>query len=142
MDIDPKILEEYDSRLKEKDEYIRSLTNRIEQLKEEIRQTENKIEQQELFTELTRVSEEKNVIENGTSLDIMDWIINNAETLDQAQKIQRDFIEKLSYYISKGEAEGKDVGFHLYDNKTGLPKSFPKTREFATKWLKRLRGLS
>lgn len=140
LDIDPKILEEYDSRLKEKDEYIRALTNRIEQLKEEIRQTENKIEQQELFTELTRVSEEKNVIENGTSLDIMDWIINNAETLDQAQKMQRDFIEKLSYYISKGEAEGKDVGFHLYDNKTGLPKSFPKTREFATKWLKRLRS--
>ena len=140
LDIDPKILEEYDSRLKEKDEYIQALTNRIEQLKEEIRQTENKIEQQELFTELTRVSEEKNVLENGTALDIMDWIINNAETLDQAQKIQRDFIEKLSYYISKGEAEGKNIGFHLYDNKTGLPKSFPKTREFVTKWLKRLRS--
>lgn len=140
LDIDPKILEEYDSRLKEKDEYIQSLITRIEQLKEEIRNTENVVEQQELFTQLTKASEDVNVLKNGTSLDIIDWLINNAETLEQAQRIQKDFVEKMFYYISKAESDGKQIGFHLYDSKTGLPKSFPKTREFTVKWLKRLRS--
>lgn len=134
-----EIIQQYDSKLKDKEAYIKELTDKITSLEKQLKETTNKLEQVTLLQEIKEVSDTKLTIENGTNADIMDMIINNSETLEEAAKIQQEVLKKLVDTAEKAEIENKQIGTFLYD-KDGKPKSFPKLRETLAKILKKLKS--
>ena len=83
------MIQAYDKKLADKDAYIKELADKISKLEQEIRDTTNEFEQLEKLMELRQTAKDKMIIENGTNEEIADWLIENAETLERAAKIQK-----------------------------------------------------
>lgn len=132
-------LQAYDEKLKNKDAYIKELSDKIATLEQQLKENKNVLDQADIIAELKQTSEHKLILENGTNEDYADWLVNNAETLEQASKIQNDILKK-AFDAAKYAAENKkDVGYYFKD-KDGKPKAFPKLREKLAKALKKIRS--
>lgn len=147
VDVDDSVIAEYDERLANKDKHIADLEQQIKDLEQQLQNKDlNALEKADISDELQKVAEEKYVFENGSNVDLMDWLLNNvdaptiAEVFAKQTEIQKSFLDKLISSAERAQIEGKDVGFYLKNKETGDIKAFPKTREFLAKWLKKARN--
>lgn len=147
VDVDDSLIAEYDERLANKDKHISDLEQQIKDLEQQLQNKDlNALEKADISDELQKMAEEKYVFENGSNIDLMDWLLNNvdaptiAEVFAKQTEIQKSFLDKLIASAERAQIEGKDVGFYLKSKETGDLKAFPKTREFLAKWLKKARN--
>ena len=134
-----KMVLKYDAKLKDKDAYIKELESRISDLEKQIKQAKTEIEKAALSKELKDVADKKLVIESGSNVDIMDYIVRNTSTLEEAAKIQDDILQKLVSTAVKAQEEGKKVGYYVY-NENGELKPFPEASKKLAKTLKKLKS--
>lgn len=124
-----ELLEEYDSKLKDKDAYIKELSDKLVELENRIKESDNKIEQLELMKEAKEVADAKLTIINGTNEDLLDWIINNVEDVARAMKIQESVVKKLIDKAEVASLNDKEIGVYMYDS---------KTKQLMPEWQKKL----
>lgn len=130
----------YVPEMANKKEFVKQLDKEISDIEEQIKTAETDSDAAELNNQLDKTIEKRIVMSEGTNEEIMDWVIKNEDIVTKASKLQKEVFEQM---VEKGELaqkKGKKAVTILVDEKTGLPKPFPKTTQFIEKNVKRLKS--
>lgn len=132
-------LQEYDQKLKNKDAYIKELSDKIASLEQQLKESKNVLEQSQITEELKQTSEQKLILESGDNAAYADWLVQHAETLEQASKMQQDILKKAFDAAERVAETGQEIGFYV-KKADGKPKAFPKIREKIATICKKLKS--
>lgn len=131
----------YVPEMKNKENFIKQIDEDIAKIESQIDDAKDSVEKAALNKELKDATEKRMVMDKGTNEDIMDWVITNEDIVNRASKIQKEIFEQMVDKAEKAaETPGKKAITILVDEKTGLPKPFPKATQWIEKNVKRLKS--
>ncbi len=131
----------YVPEMKNKENFIKQIDEDIAKIESQIDDAKDSIEKAALNKELKDATEKRMVMDKGTNEEIMDWVITNEDIVNRASKIQKEIFEQMVDKAEKAaETPGKKALTILVDDKTGLPKPFPKATQWIEKNVKRLKS--
>ena len=130
----------YVPEIKNKADAIKQIDNNIAKIEQQIDNANDDIERAALNKELKDQTDKRIVIEKGTNEEILDWAITNEDIVSRAAKIQKDVFEQMVEKAELAAEHGKKAVTILVDEKTGLPKPFPKTTQAIEKTVKSLKS--
>ena len=131
----------YVPEMKNKEKFVKQIDEDIAKIESQIDNTKDFVEKAALNKELKDATEKRMVMDKGTNEDIMDWVITNEDIVNRASKIQKEIFEQMVDKAEKAaETPGKKALTILVDDKTGLPKPFPKATQWIEKNVKRLKS--
>ena len=131
----------YVPEMKNKEKFIKQIDEDIAKIESQIDDAKDSVEKAALNKELKDVTEKRMVMDKGTNEEIMDWVITNEDIVNRASKIQKEIFEQMVDKAEKAaETPGKKAITILVDEKTGLPKPFPKATQWIEKNVKRLKS--
>lgn len=131
----------YVPEMKNKEKFIKQIDDDIAKIESQIDDAKDSVEKAALNKELKDATEKRMVIDKGTNEEIMDWVITNEDIVNRASKIQKEIFEQMVDKAEKAaETPGKKAITILVDEKTGLPKPFPKATQWIEKNVKRLKS--
>ena len=131
----------YVPEMKNKENFIKQIDEDIAKIESQIDDAKDSIEKAALNKELKDATEKRMVMDKGTNEEIMDWVITNEDIVNRASKIQKEIFEQMVDKAEKAaETPGKKAITILVDDKTGLPKPFPKATQWIEKNVKRLKS--
>ena len=131
----------YVPEMKNKENFIKQIDEDIAKIESQIDDAKDSIEKAALNKELKDATEKRMVMNKGTNEEIMDWVITNEDIVNRASKIQKEIFEQMVDKAEKAaETPGKKALTILVDDKTGLPKPFPKATQWIEKNVKRLKS--
>jgi hypothetical protein len=132
---------QYVPEMANKKEFVKQLDKEISDIEEQIKTAETDLDAAELNTQLDKTIEKRIVMAEGTNEEVMDWVIKNEDIVTKASKLQKEVFEQM---VEKGEkaaeTPGKKAITILVDEKTGLPKPFPKATKFIEDSVKKLKS--
>ena len=131
----------YVPEMKNKENFIKQIDEDIAKIESQINDAKDSVEKAALNKELKDATEKRMVMDKGTNEEIMDWVITNEDIVNRASKIQKEIFEQMVDKAEKAaETPGKKAITILVDEKTGLPKPFPKATQWIEKNVKRLKS--
>ena len=131
----------YVPEMKNKEKFIKQIDEDIAKIESQIDDAKDSVEKAALNKELKDATEKRMVMDKGTNEEIMDWVITNEDIVNRASKIQKEIFEQMVDKAEKAaEIPGKKAITILVDEKTGLPKPFPKATQWIEKNVKRLKS--
>lgn len=131
----------YVPEMKNKEKFIKQIDEDIAKIESQIDDAKDSVEKAALNKELKDATEKRMVMDKGTNEEIMDWVITNEDIVNRASKIQKEIFEQMVDKAEKAaETPGKKAITILVDEKTGLPKPFPKATQWIEKNVKRLKS--
>ena len=131
----------YVPEMKNKENFIKQIDEDIAKIESQIDDAKDSVEKAALNKELKDATEKRMVMDKGTNEEIMDWVITNEDIVNRASKIQKEIFEQMVDKAEKAaETPGKKAIAILVDEKTGLPKPFPKATQWIEKNVKRLKS--
>lgn len=131
----------YVPEMKNKENFIKQIDEDIAKIESQIDDAKDSVEKAALNKELKDATEKRMVMDKGTNEEIMDWVITNEDIVNRASKIQKEIFEQMVGKAEKAaETPGKKALTILVDDKTGLPKPFPKATQWIEKNVKRLKS--
>lgn len=131
----------YVPEMKNKENFIKQIDEDIAKIESQIDDAKDSVEKAALNKELKDATEKRMVMDKGTNEEIMDWVITNEDIVNRASKIQKEIFEQMVDKAEKAaETPGKKAITILVDEKTGLPKPFPKATQWIEKNVKRLKS--
>lgn len=131
----------YVPEMKNKENFIKQIDEDIAKIESQIDDAKDSVEKAALNKELKDATEKRMVMDKGTNEEIMDWVITNEDIVNRASKIQKEIFEQMVEKAELAEkTEGKKAITILVDEKTGLPKPFPKTTQAIQKTVKGLKS--
>lgn len=131
----------YVPEMKNKEKFIKQIDEDIAKIESQIDDAKDSVEKAALNKELKDATEKRMVMDKGTNEEIMDWLITNEDIVNRASKIQKEIFEQMVDKAEKAaETPGKKAITILVDEKTGLPKPFPKATQWIEKNVKRLKS--
>ena len=131
----------YVPEMKNKEKFVKQIDEDIAKIESQIDNAKDFVEKAALNKELKDATEKRMVMDKGTNEDIMDWVITNEDIVNRASKIQKEIFEQMVDKAEKAaETPGKKAITILVDDKTGLPKPFPKATQWIEKNVKRLKS--
>ena len=131
----------YVPEMKNKEKFVKQIDEDIAKIESQIDDAKDSIEKAALNKELKDATEKHMVMDKGTNEEIMDWVITNEDIVNRASKIQKEIFEQMVDKAEKAaETPGKKAIAILVDDKTGLPKPFPKATQWIEKNVKRLKS--
>lgn len=141
VSISDEMIAKYVPEMKNKKEFVAQIDKNISEIEQKIEKANDDLEKAALNKQLKDETDKRIVIEKGTNEEILDWAITNEDIVSRASKIQRDVFEQMVETAELAEkTEGKKALTILVDEKTGLPKPFPKTTQFVQKAVKGLKS--
>ena len=131
----------YVPEMKNKENFIKQIDEDIAKIESQIDNAKDFVEKAALNKELKDATEKRMVMDKGTNEEVMDWVITNEDIVNRASKIQKEIFEQMVDKAEKAaETPGKKAITILVDEKTGLPKPFPKATQWIEKNVKRLKS--
>ena len=131
----------YVPEMKNKEKFVKQIDEDIAKIESQIDNAKDFVEKAALNKELKDATEKRMVMDKGTNEEIMDWVITNEDIVNRASKIQKEIFEQMVDKAEKAaETPGKKALTILVDDKTGLPKPFPKATQWIEKNVKRLKS--
>ena len=131
----------YVPEMKNKEKFVKQIDEDIAKIESQIDDAKDSVEKAALNKELKDATEKRMVMDKGTNEEIMDWVITNEDIVNRASKIQKEIFEQMVDKAEKAaETPGKKALTILVDDKTGLPKPFPKATQWIEKNVKRLKS--
>lgn len=131
----------YVPEMKNKEKFVKQIDEDIAKIESQIDDAKDSVEKAALNKELKDATEKRMIMDKGTNEDIMDWVITNEDIVNRASKIQKEIFEQMVDKAEKAaETPGKKAIAILVDEKTGLPKPFPKATQWIEKNVKRLKS--
>lgn len=130
----------YVPEIKNKSDAVKQIDNNIAKIEQQIENANDDIERAALNKELKDQTDKRIVIEKGTNEEILDWAITNEDIVSRAAKIQKDVFEQMVEKAELAAERGKKAVTILVNEKTGLPKPFPKTTQAIEKTVKKLKS--
>lgn len=141
VSVSDDMVAKYVPEIKNKKEFVEQIDKNISELEQKIETANDDLEKAALNKQLKDETDKRIVIEKGTNEEILDWAITNEDIVSRASKIQRDVFEQMVETAELAEkTEGKKALTILVDEKTGLPKPFPKTTQYVQKAVKGLKS--
>lgn len=132
---------QYVPEMANKKEFVKQLDKEISDIEEQIKTAETDLDAAELNNQLDKAIEKRIVMAEGTNEEVMDWVIKNEDIVTKASKLQKEVFEQM---VAKGEkaaeTPGKKAVTILVDEKTGLPKPFPKATKIIEDSVKKLKS--
>ena len=138
--ISDDMVSRYVPEIKNKVEAVKQIDENIAKIEQQIEKANDDIERAALNKELKDQTDKRIVIEKGTNEEILDWAITNEDIVSRAAKIQKDVFEQMVEKAELAAERGKKAVTILVDEKTGLPKPFPKTTQAIEKTVKSLKS--
>lgn len=141
VSVSDDMVAKYVPEIKNKKEFVEQIDKNISEIEQKIETANDALEKAALNKQLKDETDKRIVIEKGTNEEILDWAITNEDIVSRASKIQRDVFEQMVETAELAEkTEGKKALTILVDEKTGLPKPFPKTTQYVQKAVKGLKS--
>ena len=138
--ISDDMVSKYVPETKNKKEAVKQIDENIAKIEQQIKKANDDIERAALNKELKDQTDKRIVIEKGTNEEILDWAITNEDIVSRAAKIQKDVFEQMVEKAELAAEKGKKAVTILVDEKTGLPKPFPKAIQKIQKVVKGLKS--
>ena len=141
VSVSNEMVTNYVPEMKNKEKFVKQIDEDIAKIESQIDGAKDSVEKAALNKELKDVTEKRMVMDKGTNEEIMDWVITNEDIVNRASKIQKEIFEQMVDKAEKAaETPGKKAITILVDEKTGLPKPFPKATQWIEKNVKRLKS--
>lgn len=140
MSVPDKVVQQYVPEVKDKKSFEKEINKQIDDITEQIENGDD-LDKAVLNQELSKLIDKKYVILNESNEAIIDWVLSNEDVPTVAAKIQQDVFKQFVATAELAEkTEGKKALTILVDEKTGLPKPFPKTTQYVQKAVKGLKS--
>lgn len=140
VSVSDEMVQRYVPETKDKKSFEKEIDEQISDISDKIENGDN-LDKAELNQELRKLLDKKYVILNESNEKIIDWALSNEDVPTVASKIQQDVFKQFVATAELAEkTEGKKALTILVDDKTGLPKPFPKATQWIEKNIKRLKS--
>jgi DNA-binding transcriptional ArsR family regulator len=140
VSVSDEMVQRYVPETKDKKSFEKEIDKQINDISDKIENGDN-LDKAELNQELSKLLDKKYVILNESNEKIIDWALSNEDVPTVASKIQQDVFKQFVATAELAEkTEGKKALTILVDDKTGLPKPFPKATQWIEKNVKRLKS--
>lgn len=140
VSVSDEMVQRYVPETKDKKSFEKEIDKQINDISDKIENGDN-LDKAELNQELRKLLDKKYVILNESNEKIIDWALSNEDVPTVASKIQQDVFKQFVATAELAEkTEGKKALTILVDDKTGLPKPFPKATQWIEKNVKRLKS--
>ena len=140
VSVSDEMVQRYVPETKDKKSFEKEIDEQINDISDKIENGDN-LDKAELNQELRKLLDKKYVVLNESNEKIIDWALSNEDVPTVASKIQQDVFKQFVATAELAEkTEGKKALTILVDDKTGLPKPFPKATQWIEKNVKRLKS--
>ena len=140
VSVSDEMVQRYVPETKDKKSFEKEIDEQISDISDKIENGDN-LDKAELNQELRKLLDKKYVVLNESNEKIIDWALSNEDVPTVASKIQQDVFKQFVATAELAEkTEGKKALTILVDDKTGLPKPFPKATQWIEKNVKRLKS--
>ena len=140
VSVSDEMVQRYVPETKDKKSFEKEINEQISDISDKIENGDN-LDKAELNQELRKLLDKKYVVLNESNEKIIDWALSNEDVPTVASKIQQDVFKQFVATAELAEkTEGKKALTILVDDKTGLPKPFPKATQWIEKNVKRLKS--
>ena len=140
VSVSDEMVQRYVPETKDKKSFEKEIDKQINDISDKIENGDN-LDKAELNQELRKLLDKKYVVLNESNEKIIDWALSNEDVPTVASKIQQDVFKQFVATAELAEkTEGKKALTILVDDKTGLPKPFPKATQWIEKNVKRLKS--
>lgn len=140
VSVSDEMVQRYVPETKDKKSFEKEIDKQINDISDKIENGDD-LDKAELNQELRKLLDKKYVVLNESNEKIIDWALSNEDVPTVASKIQQDVFKQFVATAELAEkTEGKKALTILVDDKTGLPKPFPKATQWIEKNVKRLKS--
>ena len=140
VSVSDEMVQRYVPETKDKKSFEKEIDEQISDISDKIENGDD-LDKAELNQELRKLLDKKYVVLNESNEKIIDWALSNEDVPTVASKIQQDVFKQFVATAELAEkTEGKKALTILVDDKTGLPKPFPKATQWIEKNVKRLKS--
>lgn len=140
ISVSDEMVQRYVPETKDKKSFEKEIDKQINDISDKIENGDD-LDKAELNQELRKLLDKKYVVLNESNEKIIDWALSNEDVPTVASKIQQDVFKQFVATAELAEkTEGKKALTILVDDKTGLPKPFPKATQWIEKNVKRLKS--
>lgn len=141
VSVSDDMVKQYVPEMANKKDFIKKIDENISKIEQQIENAPDYLDKAALNKQLRDETDKRIAIDKGTNEEILDWAITNEDIVLRAAKIQKSVFEQM---VEKAELAKKTPGKKaiaiLVDDKTGLPKPFPRTTQFIQNTVKGLKS--